>query len=374
MRRILYVTDFLMPGGIERQLTELVIRLDRKYFQPEVICLYGSRWGVDLHFASMLQTHDIPLHILNLGRGPFAKLNGIRQILTASWRTRTHIIHALNYHSNLLTRFARPLLLPSVRLLGTIRNEYTPKQLRNERLTQRACTHIVCNSPHLRQLLIEAGIPEQKLIVIQNGIDIKRFTMAGDSRRESGRTLLFMGRISHQKSPHLIVEALGYLKQNRQLPENVRLLIVGPRHEDESQHLLDDAIHRHDLQGIVAQLPATDQPENFYHDCDVFVLPSLYEGLSNVLLEALAAGKPVIISDKANATGVVEHGMTGWIVRTGDQKHLARTIATVVALPEQHLEDMRSACQQRAAEFSVEQMVERYQHLYEHLTVQGDSD
>jgi glycosyltransferase involved in cell wall biosynthesis len=83
------------------------------------------------------------------------------------------------------------------------------------------------------------------------------------------------------------------------------------------------------------------------------------------MLEALAAGRPVIISEEANRAEVITDGETGWIVPTGDVARLAETLERALALTATELAGMRQACLDRAAEYSVDALVARYTQLYE---------
>ena len=377
--RILYCTDSLMPGGIERQLTELATRLDRTRFELHVLCLYGTKAGRSLHFLEPLQDAGIPVDVLELGWSPADKLRGWAGIIRAAWRLRPDVLHALNYHSNLLSRLARPLLPPSTRPLGAVRIEQTAKQLRYHALSWRLCSAIACNSPHIRQQLIDrAGVPADKLHFIPNGVDLDRFASVPPARPPEGgfaypqgsrRTFLQVGRISPVKAPTLLVEAVGRLRASGAWPEAARVVFLGESETtfDDYRQALDDRIAALGMEAIVTRLPRTDQPEAFYHAADVVVLPSTFEGMPNVALEALAAGRPVIISEAANAAGVIAQGETGWVVRTGDVEHLAAALQTALALPEDDMANMRETCRQRSLDFSMAKMVASYQDLYARL-------
>jgi poly(glycerol-phosphate) alpha-glucosyltransferase len=89
--------------------------------------------------------------------------------------------------------------------------------------------------------------------------------------------------------------------------------------------------------------------------------------MPNVPLEAMAAGKPVIISTSANAAGIVEHGATGWVVPSGDIVALADTLKHVIDLSDTSLTAMADACRERAEQYSVAKLVERYSALYDSL-------
>src|SRR5260370_8692773 len=99
--KILYVTDTLMSGGVEHQLTELVTRLDRSRFDPQIICLQGEYGGITLHYAPMLRECGIPLHIFNLGWNPTDILKSLIRTIRLLWPIRPHILHPVNHPTTL---------------------------------------------------------------------------------------------------------------------------------------------------------------------------------------------------------------------------------------------------------------------------------
>ncbi|MHB8628333.1 MAG: glycosyltransferase family 4 protein [Aggregatilineales bacterium] len=374
MRRILFCTDYLVAGGVERHLTELVTHLDRSLFDPHVLILYGERAGRAPNFGPRLQSAGVPYETLDLGWSPFDKVRGIIGIVRAAWRFRPDVLHALNYHSNLLTRFARLLLPPRIKLLGSMRGTYTPKQLLYERLSWRICARIVVNSPALQRLLVEQGhVPVRRVVYIPNGVDTARFAMTpAPTFREqlapgARRVLVSIGRIAAEKQMHWLAQAIGMLKRKQRLPNGTHIFIVGSAQSPDSLHLLNQAIAADGLETIITHCPNTDQPELYYHAADATVLFSPAEGMPNVVLESLAAGRPVIISENANAAGLIEHGLTGWVVPTADVGALAETLHAVLNLTDAELAAFHEPCILRAQEFSLSGMVECYETLYESL-------
>jgi glycosyltransferase involved in cell wall biosynthesis len=375
MKRILYCTDTLAAGGIERQLVTLIRGLDKTKFEPHLLCLYGEKVGRSTHFASLLEEVSVPVTVLDIGWGSADKLYASWKIIEAVWRIRPQIVQAMNYHSNLLSRLVRPLIPPSVRLIGTVRNQETEKQLLYHRLSWRSCHLMIVNSPHLKQDLIErAKMPSDKVRFIPNGLDVDCFSQNPQPQLRvqiapnARRLMVMVGRIGRQKSPHLLAQALGILKESGQLPPDVAVVIVGesdPHPLHATQHLLDEAVSRYQLQSILTQYPRTNEPQAYYHAADVTILPSLYEGLPNVMLESLAVGRPVIISEAANRAGVIEHGKTGWIVRTEDVQHLADTLLYVLSLSDAQLQPMQENCREVAQQFSIHKMVKAYEEVYD---------
>lgn len=373
MRRILYVTDSLMAGGIESQLVDLVTRLDRSQFEPKILCLYGPTKRA-LHFAPQLEAAGIQVFPLDLGESALDKAMAVRKIVQIAHAFQPHLIQAENYHSNLLTRIARPFL-PPTRLIATVRGVLTRNQLRYERFTAPFYDHLVASAPFLKTLLEQkAHAPGQKIVVAPNAVDVARFaTPRNPSLRSqiapnAHRVFVSIGRISNQKTMHLIPLALGRLKQQNRLPADVRVFIVGPVQDDPMKALLDEAIVRADVGANVICQEATRTPEDYFHACDASILFSTLEGLPIVALESLAAGRPVVISAEANAAEVIHPEATGWVVRSGDVGSLAETLHTILTLPAGELERMQPLCRNRAEEFSMTALVQRYTAFYETWT------
>src|SRR5260370_31373648 len=101
MRRIFFCTDYLVSGGVERHLTELVTHLVRTVFDPRVLILYGECSGRALHFAPCLQTAGIPFETLDLGWSPLDKAHGISgsQVLPIPFHTAYCLIFPTHIQS-----------------------------------------------------------------------------------------------------------------------------------------------------------------------------------------------------------------------------------------------------------------------------------
>jgi glycosyltransferase involved in cell wall biosynthesis len=372
-QRVLFVTDSLMLGGVETQLVDLVTRLDRGAFDPIVLSLYGKRASDD-HFAARLHAAGIPVVILDRRLNPTDKARMVYDIARAVRAYRPAIVQAENYHANLLTRAARPFM-PKTKLIGTQRTFYTSKQLRYERLDQRFTDVLVASSPHLKQQLVDiARIPPDKVRVILNSIDTRRFAAPQDATvrarvaPRARRVLLSLGRISAMKRMHLIVEGMGRLKQRGQLPGDAQLLIVGPAQDPAMLRRIMDAVTTYDLADQITRLPGTDAPEDFYAAADVTMLYTVDEGLSCVMLESLAAGRPVLISEESNGAGVIMDGVTGWVAPTHDSDAFTATLQRVLTMPAADLHAMRAACVAQAARYSIDILAQHYMNLYAELT------
>lgn len=371
---IAYCIDTLCAGGAQRQTVELVTRLDRRRFTPSVLVVHSQREGQSLHFAGDLRQAGVEVVDLDLRWRPLELPRCFLWVARAVRARRPALLHSISLHSNHLTRLGRWLLPRRMRLLAAIRTEYSARQYFYERVEQRFADGIVTNSPDVaRKLKDLCHVPSGRLHVIPNGLNLGRFSRNPDTGLRArlapgaSRVVAMLARITVQKSPNLLAEAVGRLKRTGRLPADVRFWVVGERENDGMQAKFDAALAQAGVADQFLQLPQTPQPEPFYHAADFTVLPSLWEGLPNAAIESFAAGKPVLLSEAANAAGVVTEGRTGWVCRTNDVPHLADRLGEVLALPDAALAEMAGPCRARAADFSMERMVARYEELYDGL-------
>ncbi|MCW5559958.1 MAG: glycosyltransferase, partial [Verrucomicrobiae bacterium] len=216
-------------------------------------------------------------------------------------------------------------------------------------------------------------VPPSRFHYIANGLDVARFAQSPDpglrQRRAPGRHRLgvMMARITEQKAPELLAEAVGLLRQRDRLPADAEFWIVGERDSPATEARLLEAIQRHRLEEVVRLFPATDQPAAPLHAADFTILFSLWEGTPNAVLESLAAGRPAIVSAAANASEVIQEGVQGWVVPTSNVAALADRLDAVLSLGDTALRAMAPSCRARAAEFDLSAMVARYEALYQSL-------
>ncbi len=210
--------------------------------------------------------------------------------------------------------------------------------LLTERIACRCAHRVICVSESLRQKAIELGVVDAKSTIVFaagscTGVDAERFAPTAEALRrgEAIRRDLgipagapvagFVGRLTKDKGVCELVEA--YLELRKTIPE-ARLLLVGdPEEGDALPAAVRERIGRE--AGILCTGFVQDAAD-YYHAMDVLALPSYREGFGNVLLEANAAGKPVIAARATGATDAVVDGVTGMLVPVGDSGTLARAL------------------------------------------------
>jgi glycosyltransferase involved in cell wall biosynthesis len=216
------------------------------------------------------------------------------------------------------------------------------------------------------QALSEARIGAERCALIPNGV--RAAVAAGEGRAETrrawlgeaaGPVVLYVGRIEEVKGVRALLGMWGAMPH----PDGATLLIVG------------DGPLRRELEGeaVARALGLSvrflgNQPDvsPFYLIADVFVLPSVTEGLSNALLEAMAAGLPVVASDVGGNREVVEHGASGFLVDWTDPRAPARLVTRLLRDAPLRTR-IGEAARRRAACYSIAAVGERYCQLYQRL-------
>ncbi|MBW3659512.1 MAG: glycosyltransferase family 4 protein [Actinobacteria bacterium] len=186
-------------------------------------------------------------------------------------------------------------------------------------VSQAACEY------HSRAL----GLSERDFRIIPNAVDVERFASASPIPGHAPPTLLFVGRLERRKGLEQLLRALLLLKPDR---PDVRVLVVGEGPERDRCQAMIPARLRSDVV-FLGRVDADDLPR-FYRSADLFVSPALGgESFGIVLLEAMAAGTPVVASDIPGYRSVLRHELHGRLVPPGDPRALADAIATLLDNP-----------------------------------------
>jgi glycosyltransferase involved in cell wall biosynthesis/peptidoglycan/xylan/chitin deacetylase (PgdA/CDA1 family) len=194
---------------------------------------------------------------------------------------------------------------------------------------------IVAVSDSLRGELIAAGLSPDRIRVVPTAIDIARFSEGAVDRADEWRRLagprvpvvLTVGRLYRQKGLEYFVQAAA---QVHKVVPQARFWIVGAGMR---RRPLEAQIRALGLEGVVALLGQQRDIAAIMAACDVFALPSLGEGLSNVLLEAMALAKPVVATRVGGTPEIVREGETGWLVPPRQSAALAAAILTALRDP-----------------------------------------
>ncbi len=313
-------------GGGESHLLDLVTFLDRERFEP--VCLSFTAGEM----ISRLQQMGVSCHVVNTQR-PF-DVHVQRKIVQLMRDEGVQLVHA---HGS---RAASNMVWPSRHLhipfIYTVHGwsfhsdqSWLVQRLRrwSEKLLCAMADRVVCvsesNAETGSQLFGLRGAA-----VIENGINLVRFNpdndyadlRAGFGFSADDFVVGFIARCTKQKAPLVFLEALHIAHEH---DGRVKGLFVG---EGDMDAEVDDFIARHHMDGYVRRMPfRTDVPE-LLHAIDVYCLPSLWEGLSIALLEAMAMGKAIIATPTDGTREVITHEDDGLIVPYNRPVSLANAI------------------------------------------------
>ncbi len=218
-----------------------------------------------------------------------------------------------------------------------------------EQMEYERSTAIIAASTFTKKTLIENGVDESKIFVNPYGVDSSQFRINRKNKSNKIR-FLFVGLVDARKGiPHLIkIWKLLLL-------ENIELTIVGPVSPDVERLILKEGLTNVYITGKV---PHADLPAIFNNN-DVFIFPSFFEGFGLVILEAMAAGLPVITTTATVGPDIIEDGKEGFIIAPGDDQALINAIKHFHQFPDSII-SMGNNARKKAEEYTWDAYGERW--------------
>lgn len=353
--RVFLMTNTLEVGGSERQFTTLVESLSRDRFEVHPACL--RRIG-----ALSARIGEIPefppggsLFSLQAQRSRMAIVRSMR-------RDGIAVAHAFDFYTNLMlipaARLAGIPVIGSHRQLGDL---LTSAQFKAQYWAFRFCSRVVCNSRAAADTLRAAGLPEARIEIIPNGLTNQAFDECAPAipRQPQVTRVGMIARMNNAVKNHpAFLKAAAKLAAEYSAVEFV-LVGDGPFRPQLEQMAAELGIQRkvlflgerHDIPAILASL-------------DVSVLVSSSESLSNVILESMAAGVPVVATDVGGNSELVKDGETGVLVPPGDQQELVRAIAFLVRDPVSRAQYAQRSRQVARSQFHIDEVCRQLEQLY----------
>jgi glycosyltransferase involved in cell wall biosynthesis len=372
-RAVVQFTDSELFGGAERSLLNLAGLLNRWNWRPVIVSHNepGMRSFIEEAKQSAIETHVAPrLRGMDLPFAIPAFARSLRSMHADIFHA--HLSWPLACTSGLLAaRLAGiPVVVATVHLFGTLPTLPTLAVLRH--LHRPLVDRYVAVSAEIgRKLIDELGVSARKVRVIPNGIvaagaseSAHGAAVRASLRIGSGTSLvLTAARLEEQKGHRFLIEAA------KQIPDAV-FVFAGQG----SARAELEALARHNgLAARVRFLGWRDDVSALVSACDIFVLPSLYEGTPLALLEAMAAGKPVVATRIPGVSEIVSHGNTGVLVEPADADALARTIRSLLRNPAERARLGLAGEQLVKTTFSANSMTREVVDLYEQLAGREDA-
>jgi glycosyltransferase involved in cell wall biosynthesis len=358
--RILYVITDLQIGGVPLHLFRLARHLRGCGFNVQVTCL--SPPGP---VSSMLAAEGIPTSACHaFGAADwrvFERLSGIVADFAPD------VVHSFLFHANMACRIVSLLgSLPSRRLVCEIQTVEVerPWHLTVERLTHRWCRCVVGNSPSvIEHLARHARIGAEQLVLVPGGVDPEPIRSADPADRRAlglnpvDPVLLWVGRLDPVKGLDDLIAAAAIVHHT--IP--VQLVLVG---EGKDRDRLNRLATQRGIADRVHLTGRRSDTASLLRMADLFVFPSLTEGMPNALLEAMAAGLPIVATDVPGNRDLIEGGETGLLVPARQPRPLADAIAMLLKNKRMAQQLGRGASRAVDERFHVTSTYRRYLDLY----------
>lgn len=348
-------------GGGERYLELLCEHLDPSRFRPILICPEPGP------FIGRMQIRGVDVRVVHLE--PLLNPLALMRLVRVLSDEQVTILQTHGARANFYGRVAGWLAGVPV-VISTVHNsiaDYEVNRLKRWiysaalRITLPWVKRIICVSDAVRRDVVQedpaaAGLTE----TVHNGVDRLMLQKPVDRtkiRREFGLTdgplLVTVARLTEQKGHRDLIESLALLRD--QWPQ-LQCVCVG---DGELRRPLEELAAARGLSSMCRFVGSRDDVMDFYAAADLVVLPSHSEGFPFVILEALAAGKPVVATSVNGVPEVVEHMKTGLLVTARDVAGLAGAIGSLLAQPEQAMQLGHAGRAVVQAQFTVDRMVEK---------------
>ncbi|MEW5744181.1 MAG: glycosyltransferase family 4 protein [Nitrospirota bacterium] len=362
--KVMQVTHDLAIGGLQRVIVNICKGINRDIFDVSVLCL--RRYG---EFQPELEEMGVKTFLL-----PDAKESGLDYL--SVWKIKrilkeqqTDVVHTHNTQPFVQGGVAA--FIAGVKtVVHTDHARSYPDKWRYmfaERVVSHLVRNVVAVSDSTAQDLIQrVKIPARKVITVPNGIDGNPFciTVDKDEKKKElgfggrGPVIGFASRVARQKGLTYLLKAMPEIIQV--FPECV-LVIAGEGPEESP--LQQEAANLNIKDHVVFLGPRLDIPE-LLKLFDILVLPSVWEGLPMILLEAMAAGCPTVATDVGGVSTAIKNGESGVLVEAENPAALSREIVSLLSD-----EDKRKVLSEKGRRrfldmFSAEVMTRKYEELY----------
>lgn len=365
-KTILFLTRSLGRGGAERQLVVLAKGLTRRGHAVAVAVFFGG--GV--YEAELAEAG---VRVINLGKqGRWDILPFLNRLVRFLRKERPTLMHSYLGVPNILATALKPLL-PGSRIIWGVRASNVDLSCYDwlsrlayslECRLARFADRIIANSHAGKRYAVASGFPEDKIVVIPNGINTKYFRFDSEGRQqvrsawgldEDEILVGLVARLDPMKDHSTFLKAASRIARERQ---HMRFVCVGDGSADYVELIKQQAM----ALGLTDRLiwaGARDNMPAVYSALDIVSSSSSFgEGFSNIIAEAMACGVPCVVTDVGDSALIV--GNTGRVVAPNDGSALAAAIQHLADLPPEERRTLGEACRARImSEFSIHRLVQR---------------
>lgn len=360
--KIFYVTCALNVGGAEKFLYDLIKNLDRRTFEPALVTVIGGG-TMEKDFRDL----GIPVYIY--GRRRLRYLGGIvqfYQLYRLFKKQKPQIVHTQLFAADLWGRLAAWLAHVPI-IITTEQNVNVDQSWLREflkRLTYYLTDQVVAISSAVKKYTVARyGVPPEKIEIIPNDVDVENFESRishlefKEPRPKDKKIILTVGRLVPQKGHRYLLEAFSQLKEK----ENYELWLAGdgplrPSLEEQAKEL--------GIENQVKFLGERGDVPTLLSQADLFVFPSLWEGLGIAVLEAAVAKVPIVASAVDGVLDIIEDNETGYLAEPGDSEDLLSAMERMTRNPNRAKYMVEKAYLLIKRKFDIKVVVRKYELLY----------
>ena len=362
---VLQLVEGFSLGGAEKKLLELVKCMDQTSFNT-TICSLGLGDEIQEEFEKL---SELGINVMVLPRK--------RRIDFGLFFRIVRLIRTLDIDVIMTTLFYADVIGPlagkfaGVKAIFSWETISAPEWLIMRRLWPymfaiRFCNRVISVSRATAQFLVEKrGVPSNRIMIIPYGVDLSKYHIGTEKGilkqlgiRKKDPVIGMVGRLHPQKGHQYLVEAAKDIVLKY---PNTRFLIIG---DGKLRNELEKKVKAEHLEDNILFLGFRDDVAELLRAVDIFTLPSLYEGLPNVALEAMACGKPVVATPADGSKEAVIDGETGLLVPMKDSRRLCEALSYFIENPEIAREFGRRGRKRVEKEFSLETQIKRFEDLY----------
>jgi len=368
---VAHVIHSLGTGGLENGLVNIINRTPKGRYRHAIICLTESG-----PFEQRLQDQNV--EVISLRQRPGKDIGIYWKLWKTLWALKPSIVHTRNL-SALEAQIPAFFIPGVVTVHGVHGRDVFDLEGKNRkynllrRIVRPLVGRYITVSKDLKRWLMETiGVPEQRVTQIYNGVDLTLFSPATSNHRPDGLmpagflpdgsiVIGTVGRLAGVKDQATLIRAFRLLFDVNPV---VRLVIAG------------DGPMRENLQALIDELELTDvvwisgdrnDIPDILRTFDLFVLPSLGEGISNTILEAMATGLPIVATDVGGNPELVQQGENGYLVPARDPERLAECIGILMQSAEQRKAMGAASLERVKRQFDWERTLASYLSVYDEV-------
>jgi len=249
-------------------------------------------------------------------------------------------------------------------VVGGIRNDRIPKikvsVLRF--LHNRVLDYSISNSFGAYRFFTRKGFDKNKLMVIPNGIEIDSLPITRPSKEEI--VIASLGRFVKQKDYETALKSISYLKEQLVLKKKIKYWVIGhgPEHE-----VIKGLAKSYGLSDEIRIIVAPENPLEMLRQSDIYLCTSVYEGLSNSIMEAISYSLPIVATRVGDNDRLVKHDENGWLVEPKDYKSIARYLHKLIHSTEDRNRMGKNGYQHLKAGYGYDRFQSRYLGVIAHI-------